>query len=137
MFSIGQICNEIFHAFGVVMDDVTKHLDVCHCQAFDSIVSKLLLFDRGMIYISEYKQIAVRFNLQSNESDKRNLSVVLFRLNFGCKFRKMNFPKFSSQTYAQYKLKLSKRSEWLNHLIKMFIFGLKVELMQKSNDVNA
>ena len=47
MFSIGQICNENLHAFGNVMDDVTKHLDVCHGQAFDSIVSKLLLFDRG------------------------------------------------------------------------------------------
>ena len=30
IFSSGQICKEIFHPFGDVMDDVTKSLDVCH-----------------------------------------------------------------------------------------------------------
>ena len=30
IFSIGQICKEIFYPFGDVMDDVTKSLDVCH-----------------------------------------------------------------------------------------------------------
>ena len=44
-----------------------------------------------MIYISEYKQILVRFHLRSDESEKRYFSVVLFGLNFGCKFEKMNF----------------------------------------------
>ena len=30
MFSIGQICEENFHLFGDVMDDVIKNLDACH-----------------------------------------------------------------------------------------------------------
>ena len=30
MCSIGQICKDNFHAFGDVMDDVTKSLDACH-----------------------------------------------------------------------------------------------------------
>ena len=29
-FSIDQICNENFHSFGDVMDDVTKSLVACH-----------------------------------------------------------------------------------------------------------
>ena len=46
MFSIRHICKENFHPFGYVMDDVTKHFDVCHGLAYDSIVSKLLRFDK-------------------------------------------------------------------------------------------
>ena len=46
IFSICQICKENFDPFGDVMDDVTKNLDVCNGQAFDSMVSKLLRFDR-------------------------------------------------------------------------------------------
>ena len=46
MFSLGHICKETVHPFGDVMDDVTKSLDVCHSKAFESIVSKLLRFDR-------------------------------------------------------------------------------------------
>ena len=43
-----------------------------------------------MIFISGYKRTLVRFYLRSDESEKRHLSVVLFRLSFGCKLEKMS-----------------------------------------------
>ena len=42
----GQICQDNFHSFCDVSDDITRKLDVCHREACGSIVSILLRFDR-------------------------------------------------------------------------------------------
>ena len=64
MFATGKLLNQLFQNF---------------CELTE-----------GIIYISEYKQILVRYHLHGDESKKRYFSFVLFRLNFGCKFGKMN-----------------------------------------------
>ena len=46
LLSIGQICKQNFYRFDDVKDDVTRSLDVCHRLACESIVSRLLRFDR-------------------------------------------------------------------------------------------
>ena len=47
------------------------------------------------------KKSLASFHLRSDESEKRDFSVVLFRLNFGCKFGKMIFSIIFCQTVAQ------------------------------------
>ena len=41
-----EFVQKLFIRFGDVRDDVTRSLDVCHMYACESIVSKLLRFDR-------------------------------------------------------------------------------------------
>ena len=71
MFATGKLVNKLYQNF-------------CHLTGF------------GQIYISGYKQTLVRFHLRSNEIEK-HFSVVLFRLEFGCKFGKINFSMFFCQ----------------------------------------
>ena len=82
MLSIGQICKQIFHPFEDVKDDVTRSLDVCHRSACESIVSKLLEFDR--VYDLHFR-IQTNFGqISSTQRRKRKtlFLVVLFRVKF-------------------------------------------------------
>ena len=79
MLLMGHICKQNFHPFDDVKDDVTRSLDVCHRSACESIVSKLLRFDR--VYDLHFR-IQTNFSqISSMQRRKRKtlFLVVLFR----------------------------------------------------------